>query len=761
MFKLSQNTVMRNAILFTIFWFSFACKSEMESKQNELSSFSKQDLGTLAMRDSLDNIYSRVDFKGHPYENIKNLVIMEDEIAKNLIKISPQSYMDYATLLMKSGKNDKAIKVINNIFEFAPELSKLNDNSKEVFELLAIIHLRKGEIDNCVLNHNEESCLFPIKGKAIHTDQTGSKGAIEIYNKILESYPNDYQSRWLINIAYMTLNEYPDGVPSQYLITPKQLEDDVQFPEFTNMAMSTGTDINELSGSSIMEDFDNDGDLDLVASSWGLKGQLRYFVNQEGKLVQQTEQAGLEGLYGGLNIKQTDYNNDGYIDIFVIRGAWRVGIDNDIYPNSLLKNNGDGSFSDVTIESGLYQIAPSQAVVWTDIDNDGWLDLYIANESIPSKKYPQYPNQLYVNNQDGTFLEVADRLNIGLKGFFKGVVATDYDNDGDQDIYLSNLASENLLIHNMLKETGQLSFENRTSKANIAEPIQAFPCWFFDYNNDGWEDLYVSAYSDFLDSGQTAAVAKSYLGLNKSTDGPRFYHNNGDGTFSNKATELGLNLALHTMGCNYGDINNDGYLDFYLGTGAPDYRSIVPNRLFINQKAKSFADVTTSANVGNIQKGHGISISDIDNDGDQDIYAVMGGAYSGDFFQNALFVNPGNENNWVRIKLVGTTTNKPAIGSKIKLTITENGIQRNIYRTVSSGASFGANSLMQDIGIGNTLSIDKLEVQWANGSINYVDYGSQDIKKLIVVTEGIKEVQVENVTALKLSGEKTHQHHNH
>ena len=711
------------------------------------------------MKDSLNNIASRVAYKGHPYENEKNLAIMEDEIAKKLIKDSPQTYMDYATLLMKAGKNDKAIKIFNYIFETTPMLAKLGDNTKKIYELLAVTYLRKGEIDNCVLNHNEESCLFPIKGKAIHTDQAGSRGAIDIYKKILAKYPDDYQSRWLLNVAYMTIDEYPAGVPSQYLISPKVLEDDIQFPEFTNMAMATGTDINELSGSSILEDFDNDGDLDLVASAWNLKGQLRYFENQDGRMVQTTKEVGLEGMFGGLNIKQTDYNNDGHLDIFVIRGAWRVGIDNDIYPNSLLRNNGDGTFSDVTIESGLYHIAPSQSAAWMDIDNDGWLDLYIANESIPSDRYPQYGNQLYINNGDGTFLDVAERLNINLQGFFKGVTATDYDNDGDQDIYLSNLATKNILIHNMLKETGQLSFDNRTSKAQVAQPEQSFPCWFFDYDNDGWEDLYVSAYADFLDSGQTAAVAKSYLGVQSDTDGPRLYRNNGNGTFTNKANDMGLNMALHTMGCNYGDVNNDGYLDFYLGTGAPDYRSIVPNRLFINQKAKSFADVTTSANVGNIQKGHGISISDIDNDGDHDIYAVMGGAYSGDFFQNALFVNPGNNNNWVYIKLQGTKSNKAAIGSKIKLTITENGKQRNIYRTVSSGASFGANTLTQQIGVGNATSIDKLEVQWANGSTAYTDYGTATIGKRIIITEGDIDTKVEDVKPLSLSGDAHHHHH--
>ena len=750
---------MKYTYIILSFFCVVACTTDSSKHHSDHKVSADISSGTIAMIDSLNAIYGKVAFDGHPYENGKNLNILEKKIANGEVKDSPQSYMDYAVLLLKAGNNDKAIEIFNYLFKSTPMLAELGDNTKKIYELLAVTYLRKGEIDNCVLNHNEESCLFPIKGKAIHTDQNGSRGAIEIYKKILAKYPDDYQSRWLMNIAYMTIDEYPAGVPEQYLITPKQIEDDIEFPEFRNMAMDSGTDINELSGSSILEDFDNDGDLDLVASAWDLKGQLRYFENIEGKLIESTKDAGLQGLFGGLNIKQTDYNNDGHIDIFVIRGAWRDGLDKDIYPNSLLKNNGDGSFSDVTVESGLYSVAPSQSAAWIDIDNDGWLDVYIANESIPTKSYPQYANQLYINNGDGTFMEVAQRLNIDLKGFFKAVSAADYDNDGDQDLYISNLASGNILIHNMLKETGQLGFENRTGMANVSEPQQSFPCWFFDYNNDGFEDLYVSAYADFLDSGQSAAVAKSYLGVESDVDGPRLYHNNGDGTFTNKSQKMGLDIPLHTMGCNYGDLNNDGYLDFYLGTGAPDYRSIVPNRLFINQNAQSFVDVTTSANVGNIQKGHGISISDIDNDGDQDIYAVMGGAYSGDFFQNALFVNPGNKNSWVQIKLKGTKTNKAAIGSKIKITITEGGRQRTIYKTVSSGASFGANSFTQQLGLGVAAQIDKLEVQWANGSTEYLDYGGQPIKKKIVITEGVDKVEISELQALQLKKNTKHHHH--
>jgi len=734
-----------------------SCDSQSQ-KKNETSNRSSISTGTQQILDSLNAIYERTDFKDHPYQNEESLTIVEQNIADGKIKDSAQSYLDYALLLMRAGKNDRSIAMFRELIKNAPNLQEINDQTKKIYELMAVTYMRKGEIDNCVINHNAESCLFPIKGAAIHTEKEGSQGAIEIYKQILAKYPDDYQSRWLINVAYMTLDQYPEGVPPQYLITPDQIEDDATIPEFANKAMDTGIDINELSGSSILEDMDNDGDLDLVASAWDLKGQLRYFENENGKFVQKTEAATLEGMYGGLNIKQTDYDNDGFLDLWIMRGAWRNTEGLGIYPNSLLKNNGDGTFTDVTIESGLYSISASQASVWVDLDNDGWLDLYIANESPPGD-YSKYENLLYYNNGDGTFSEIADRLEVNFKSFFKGVASADYDNDGDQDLYLSNLFGDNILLKNLLKENGQLSFVIQSMEANVAEPKQSFPCWFFDYDNDGHEDLYVSAYADFFDSGQTAAVAKSYLGVPSDSDVPRLYHNNGDGTFTNETVNAGLDLALHTMGCNYEDINNDGYLDFYLGTGAPDYRTIVPNRLFLNQGGKKFADVTTSANVGNIQKGHGISIADIDNDGDQDIYAVMGGAFSGDFFQNALFVNPGNDANWAQIKLVGSKTNTAAIGSKIKITITENGKQRYLYRTVSTGSSFGANSLIQEIGIGNAKKIDKIEVRWANGSTSYIDYGGYEAAQRIIISEGEPTAKTEAVKALTLSGDAHHHHH--
>ncbi len=135
--------------------------------------------------------------------------------------------------------------------------------------------------------------------------------------------------------------------------------------------------------------------------------------------------------------------------------------------------------------------------------------------------------------------------------------------------------------------------------------------------------------------------------------------------------------------------------------------------MFRNAGGRFFQDVTTSGGFGHLQKGHGIAFGDIDNDGDQDIYAVMGGAFSGDVFQNVLFENPGNENHWITLKLEGVETNRAAFGTRIKITVVdEGGKDRDIQAVVSTGGSFGSSSLQQEIGLGQARSIKSVSVTW-------------------------------------------------
>jgi len=167
------------------------------------------------------------------------------------------------------------------------------------------------------------------------------------------------------------------------------------------------------------------------------------------------------------------------------------------------------------------------------------------------------------------------------------------------------------------------------------------------------------------------------------------------------------------MGCNFGDINTDGFLDFYLGTGNPLFEALVPNKMYLNMDGKRFEDVSYAGGFANIQKGHGIGFGDLDHDGDEDIYIVIGGAVDADTYFNCLFENPNaDKNNWVVLRLTGTSANKAAIGAKVAINVQENGKERMIYRVVSSGASFGANSLALEVGLRKSTKINSVKVQW-------------------------------------------------
>jgi hypothetical protein len=171
------------------------------------------------------------------------------------------------------------------------------------------------------------------------------------------------------------------------------------------------------------------------------------------------------------------------------------------------------------------------------------------------------------------------------------------------------------------------------------------------------------------------------------------------------------------MGCNFGDLDNDGWLDFYLGTGNPDLTMLTPKRMYRNAEGKVFQDVTTAGGFGHLQKGHGVGFADFENSGNQDVYEVMGGAYVGDTSFNVLYHNPGNTNRWLKLKLEGTKSNRAAIGARINVTIQTPSGLRHIYRTVNSGGSFGSNPLRQEIGLGNATKIESVEIKWPASGI--------------------------------------------
>jgi hypothetical protein len=621
---------------------------------------------------------------------------------------SPEMLFTFGTELLNAGENRAALDVFDGVERLSQAAGGWNaDNEINVRLNQALCYLRMGEQVNCLSNHNADSCLMPIRGGGVHRWQEGSRGAVGVLTNLLSRHPDNLAARWLLNLAAMTVGDYPAGVPTRWLIPPATFASAYDIKPFVEVAAPAGLAANGLSGGSVVDDFDNDGLLDVMVTSIGLRDQMQFFHNNgDGTFSDRTREAGLIGLTGGLNCVSGDFNNDGFLDVLVLRGAWMR--EEGRFPNSLLKNNGNGTFEDVTEAAHVLSFHPTQTAAWFDFDGDGWLDLFIGNETVPGG--PPHPCELYHNNRDGTFTEMAGLAGVAIRAFVKGVTSADYDNDGRPDLYLSIKGRPNMLLHNDGRsgDASGWKFTDVAATAGVQQPLESFPTWFFDYDNDGWPDLFVAGYK-IKDVGDIAA---DYLGLPSQGVRSKLYHNRGDGTFADVTREAGLDHVLQAMGSNFGDLDNDGWLDFYLGTGDPDLLTTVPNRMFRNAGGKFFQDVTTSGGFGNVQKGHGVSFADLDNDGDQDIHEDMGGAVSSDAYPNVLFLNPGHGNHWVKLQLVGVKANRSAIGARIKLTATGPSGERAIHRTVGTGGSFGCNPLRQEIGLGDATQIRSVEIRW-------------------------------------------------
>ncbi|MEO6540869.1 MAG: CRTAC1 family protein [Ferruginibacter sp.] len=648
--------------------------------------------------------------------------------------------------LLEAGREQEAVNLFERIATYVKDVPQ---SRKFAIPALGLAYMRLAERNNCITNHAAESCIIPIRGKGIHKDKVPAEKAIQLFELSLKEDPANLDSRWLLNIAYMLAGGYPAKVPKAFLIAGLDAGSKINVTPFTDISAGLKIDHKNRSGGMIVEDFNNDGNLDIISSAWGLDDPLHYYTNNgDGTFTDVSAISGIGKFKGGLNITQADYNNDGWIDILILRGGWQgqnFGLEQ---PNSLIRNNGDGTFTDVTYLSGIFSEHPTQTASWNDFNNDGWLDVFIGNETM-SPDHP-HPCELFINNKNGTFTDMAPSIGLQVVGYVKGVTSGDYDNDGWADIFASTLLGQKVLLHNEGSKGQGLSFKKVSNEAGFANSeYRTFPTWFFDFNNDGWLDIFMCNYE--FDRPLSYYAAKEALNPSADPAGKiMLFQNNKNGTFTNVTAKMDVNQTVFSMGSNFGDIDNDGYLDLYLGTGNPSYQSIVPNRLYKNIDGKNFVEVTNAARVGNLQKGHGVSFADIDNNGTQDIAMDLGGAFLGDAYNTALYYNPGQgNNNWISLKLEGTRSNRQSIGAKITVTITENGKQRIMYREMNSGGSFGCSPLRQSIGIGSAKMIDEIKITWPASGITQV-YNNIKPNQFLKITEGKQDAETLPIKPIKL-----------
>jgi hypothetical protein len=561
-----------------------------------------------------------------------------------------------------------------------------------VLEALGIAHLHKASEDNGAFRTGVEPCVLCTSGRVGFSNTADVARAVDYFSRYLAEKPEELEVRWLLNVAYMFMGRYPDDVPARYLIAPAALKSAEDVGRFIDVARESGLDSFAAAGGLLVDDFDGDGMLDVITSSMDTCQEMHFFRRTDTGQFVKAPADRLAGQMGGLNMVHADYDNDGCLDILVLRGGWEVG-----QRKSLLRNDCRGSFTDVTASAGLVvPVTATQTAVWVDIDNDGRLDLFVGNENAPA--------QLFRQKADATFTDVAAAAGVDHSAFTKGVTAADYDNDGWQDLYASNNAGRNFLYRN----NGNGTFTELGRAAGVPGPGRGFATWFFDYDNDGWQDLFVASY--FISVEETV---RTYLGLPNNANTLKLYRNLGDGTFRDVSRQTALDKVFMPMGANFGDIDNDGFLDIYLGTGNPSFASLLPNVLLRNRGGQSFVDVTASSGTGELHKGHGVAFADLDDDGDVELLEEIGGAAPGDAHMLRLYENPGHGNDWLNVTLIGRRTNRSAIGARITVTVEDGaGARRAMHRTVGSGGSFGGSPMRQHVGLGRGARTVTLDVWW-------------------------------------------------
>ncbi|HMV66207.1 MAG TPA: CRTAC1 family protein [Myxococcota bacterium] len=598
-------------------------------------------------------------------------------------------------------------------------------------ELLGAAWMRKAETDNCLTHGNGHSCVIPFDEHAIHADPTGMENAAAAFERCLtEDEGQSVSAKWLLNVTYMARGQWPDAVPPQFQFPEGFLDSEGEAAAWSNRAPDLHMTELSLAGGASTEDFDGDGLLDIMFSSFEPEATMRLFLNMgDGWYCNASDASGVSSIPGILHFSAADYDNDGDMDVFAPRGAW-MQTQGDVRP-SLLRNDGQGHFADVAVEAGMAGAdvnGPTQVGAWADVDNDGWLDLYVGREDDEQAVVGRHPSSLYLNQHDGTFVDIAGAAGVASAGFVKGASWFDMDEDGDVDLYVSSLRGRDHLYENR----GDLTFVDRAERTRVLEPIKSFPSVAVDYDQDGRLDLFVAAFTNNYGGGGPLdpsyfQSAESYiddkLGIPADelfSETAHMYRNTGDG-FEDVTAQLGLDDIHASMGLSVGDFDMDGWPDIILATGAPEYDALEPNIAYRNDQGQRFLDVTAATRMGHIQKGHGVAFGDLDEDGDEDVVVELGGAFRGDGALNALFVNPTNTSDTthrhaITLRLEGVRSNRNAIGARVKV-VTPG---RTFYHLAGQTGSFGGNSMQIEVALADETEIQSVEIRWPSGEVETI-----------------------------------------
>ncbi len=527
----------------------------------------------------------------------------------------------------------------------------------------------------------------------------------------LDANPNERTRSWLWLTA-QKMGGYPEFVPEHYRL---KLKAGYEKPvvEFEDIAPRLGLDKTSAGRGIAIFDYDGDGYLDiLIAAAHG--GCNLYHNNGDGTFTDVSINSGFDSCVNGFSPIVGDYNNDGLPDVFVTRLGFYSG------ECQLFRNNGDGTFTDVTEEAGLKVWGPGFTPSWIDYDRDGHLDLFIAN-NLGGLFERKTPNRLFHNNGDGTFTEVAEQAGLSTMWPTIGGAWGDYDNDGYPDLFLSNGLGRSQLYKNNHDGT----FTDVSREAGVDSICFGSPAFWWDYDNDGWLDIAQFVWSDHEDVLYTLEHGEG------PADGHpmRVYRNNRDGTFTEVGREIGFVGCHGTMSGNCADINNDGNLDIVLGNGSPKMDRLEPMIVMENDGTK-FRNITFAAGFPYLGKSHGVNMADLFGDGRMSVLIAAGGAYPGDLLTTNVFYPKELAGNYLNVRLKGTISNRSAIGSRVSI---EAGGKKQM-REVVGGSNFGCLPLEQHFGLAKTETVDSLEIRWPNGLVQ--KFGPIEANQTIEFTEG-------------------------